>query len=116
MKESDIDKIVQEYDIFVEVVKQVSMSAEEQMQKLKGTVITDEIASDFSEVGISYARDLLMQGWITQEQFNLVQAIEEKLEQMTQKKEIWNSYAVLSSAEWKNCRKIGKDLLRTLES
>ena len=42
MKEYDIDKIMQEYDAFVEIVRQISVSAEEQIQKLKGTVVTDE--------------------------------------------------------------------------
>ena len=104
MKEYDIDKIMQEYDAFVEIVRQISVSAEEQIQKLKGTVVTDEIATDF-----------LVYGWITQEQFSLVQDIEEKLNQMTQKKELWNNDALLSSIEWENCRKKGKDLLGTLE-
>ena len=48
-------------------------------------------------------------------QFSLVQDIEEKLNQMTQKKELWNNDALLSSIEWENCRKKGKDLLGTLE-
>ena len=71
MKEYDIDKIMQEYDAFVEIVRQISVSAEEQIQKLKGTVVTDEIATDFSEIGVPYARNLLVYGWITQEQFKL---------------------------------------------
>lgn len=59
------------------------------MKNHKGTVVTDEIANDFSKIGIPYARDLFLCGWITQEQFELAQGIEEKLEQMTQKKESW---------------------------
>lgn len=59
------------------------------MKSHKGTVVTDEIANDFSKIGIPYARDLFLGGWITQEQFELAQGIEEKLEQMTQKKESW---------------------------
>lgn len=115
MKEYDIDKIMKEYDAFVEIVRQISMSAEEQIQKLKGTVVTDEIATDFSEIGVPYARNLLVYGWISQEQFDLVQDIDEKLNQMTQKKELWNNDALLSSIEWENCRKKGKNLLGTLE-
>ena len=85
------------------------------MKSHKGTVVTDEIAIDFSEIGIPYERDLSLCSWITQEQFSLVQDIEEKLNQMTQKKELWNNDALLSSIEWENCRKKGKDLLGTLE-
>ncbi len=115
MIEGNIDEIMQKYNIFVEVVRQISMSPKEQIDKLKGTVVTDEIANDFSEIGMPYALDLLLCGWITQEQFELAQGIEEKLEQMTQKKELWNNDALLSSIEWENCRKKGKDLLGTLE-
>lgn len=50
------------------------------MKSHKGTVVTDEIANDFSKIGIPYARDLFLCGWITQEQFELAQGIEEKLE------------------------------------
>ena len=35
MKESDIDEIMQWHDNFTEIVRQLSMSAEEQIQKLK---------------------------------------------------------------------------------
>lgn len=59
------------------------------MKNHKGTVVTDEIANDFLEIGIPYARDLFLCGWITKEQFELAQGIEERLEQMTQKKESW---------------------------
>ena len=116
MKENDIDEIMRWYDNFTEIVKQLSMSAEEQIRKLKGTVVTDEIASDFSEIGMLYAQKLLSYGWITQEQFKLAQDIEEKLEQMTQKKELWNDDALLNSAEWNNCRKRGMELMQTLET
>lgn len=115
MKENDIDEIIQWYDNFIEIIRQLSMSAEEQIKKLKGTVVTDEIASDFSEIGMLYAQKLLSCGWITQEQFNIAQGIEKELEKMTQKKELWNDDALISAAEWDKCRKSGKDLLQTLE-
>lgn len=115
MKENDVVEIAQWYDNFVEIVRQLSMSAEEQMQKLKGTVVTDEIASDFSEIGMPYAQRLLYYGWITQEQFDIAQSIEKKLEKMTQKKELWNNDALLNAIEWDSCRKSGKSLLKTLE-
>lgn len=115
MKENDIDEIIQWHDSFTETVKQFSMSAEEQIQKLKGTVVTDEIASDFTEIGMLYAQKLLHNGWITQEQFNIVLSIDEMLEEMTQNKELWNNDALSGAAEWEICRKKGKDLLQTLE-
>lgn len=111
----DIDKIMQLYDGFIHVIRQLSMSAEDQIQKLNGYVVTDEIAADFSEIGMVYARELLNNGWITQEQFNIAQDIDKKLEEMSQKKELWNDVALLSSTEWDACRKCGTELLKTLE-
>lgn len=95
MNEANIDKIMQWYDNFTEIVRQISLSAEEQILKLKGTMVTDEIATDFSEVGMAYTQKLLNCGWITQEQFDFARDIEEKLEQMTQKKELWNDDALI---------------------
>ena len=115
MKENDIEEIIQWYNNFINIVKQLSMSAEEQIQQLKGTVVTDELALDFSEIGIPYAQKLLSYGWITQDQFKLVRDIEEKLGQMTQKKELWNDNALINSTDWDSCRKSGMDLLQTLE-
>lgn len=62
MKERDIDEIMQWYDNFTEIVRQLSMSAEEQIQKLEGTVVTDEIASDFSEIGMMMHCQVLQNG------------------------------------------------------
>ena len=115
MKENEIDEVMLLYDNFVEIVRQLSMSAKEQIMKLEGTVVTDEVASDFSEIGMLYAQKLLSCGWITQEQFGLAQEIEEKLKEMSQKKELWNNDALSNSVEWKDCRKRGKNLLQTLE-
>lgn len=111
----DIDEIMILYDRFTQIIRQLSASAEEQIQKLRGTAVTDEIALDFSEIGMSYARELLEYGWITQEQFDIAQNIDKKLEEMTLKKELWNDAALLSSTEWEACRKCGIDLLQTLE-
>ena len=59
VKENDIDTIMQWYDRFTEIVRQLSMDADEQLQKLNGTVVTDEIALDYSEIGMLYAQKLL---------------------------------------------------------
>ena len=62
--EKDIEEIVQCYDRFVDIVKEISMNAKEQIIKLKGTIIADELASDFSEIGIMYAKELLENEWL----------------------------------------------------
>lgn len=114
MKENEIDEVMLLYDNFVEIVRQLSMSAKEQIMKLEGMGVTDEIASDFSEIGMLYAQKLLSCGWITQEQFDFAQEIEEKLKEMSQKKELWNNDALSNSVEWNDCRKRGMNLLQTL--
>ena len=115
MNEISIDEMVQWYDSFTEIVRQLSLSAEDQIQKLKGTVVSDEIASDFSDVGMPYAEKLFRGGWITEEQFRLAQNIKKKLEDMTKKQELWNNNALSTAKEWADCRKLGMNLLQTLE-
>lgn len=65
----------------------------------------DEIALYFSDTGMPYAQELLEYGWITQEQFDMAQNIDKKLDEMSQKKELWNDAALISSIEWDTCRK-----------
>ena len=115
MNEISIDEMVQWYDSFTEIVRQLSLSADDQIQKLKGTVVSDEIASDFSDVGMPYAEKLFRGGWITEEQFRLAQNIKKKLEDMTKKQELWNNNALSTAKEWADCRKLGMKLLQTLE-
>ena len=44
----DIEKIMQIYDRFVEILKEFSMPPQEQIKVLHGTVVADELATDFS--------------------------------------------------------------------
>ena len=62
--EKDTEEIMQCYDRFIDIVKQISMDAKEQIAKLKGTVVADELASDFSEIGMMYAKELLQRNAI----------------------------------------------------
>ena len=116
MNEIGIDEIVQLYDSFTEIVRQLSLSPEDQIQKLKGTVVPDEIASDFSVIGMPYAEKLFRGGWITVEQFRFAKNIEKKLEDMTKKQELWNNNALSTAKEWADCRKLAMKLLQTLET
>lgn len=111
----DLEEIKLWYDRFLETVKQVAMSATEQIEKLHGTVVADEITSDFSDIGLLYAKKLLNCEWITPEQFSLVEDIDSKFEKMSQKKELWTDEALYISNEWEECRKMGKMLLEQLE-
>ena len=71
---------------FVDIVKQISMNANEQIVKLKGTIAADELANDFSEIGMMYAKELLENEWITQEQYTIAKTIDEMLVNMSKKK------------------------------
>lgn len=113
--EKDIEEIMQYYDRFIDLVKQMSMNAKEQIAKLKGTVVTDEIASDFSEIGMMYAKELLENEWITQEQYIIAKSIDEMLVKMSKRNELWTEDALLNAEEWEECRKKGSLLLEMLE-
>jgi len=111
---NDIYEIAQWYDRFIENVIQISMEAEQQIKKLHGTEVADEIALDFCEIGLFYAEKLLDYNWITQKQFLMVKELEEMLDIMSKNKNLWNNKALLESKEWYKCRKLGKLLLNTL--
>lgn len=113
--EKNIEEIVQCYDRFVDIIKQISMNAREQIVKLNGTIIADELASDFSEIGMMYAKELLENEWLTQEQYTIAKSIDEMLGAMSERKELWSEEALFSAEEWEECRKRGKLLLETLE-
>lgn len=113
--EKDIEEIMQCYDRFIDIVKQMSMTATEQIAKLKGTVVTDELANDFSEIGMMYAKELLENEWISQEQYIIAKSIDELLISMSKKNELWTEDALLNAEEWEECRKKGGLLLETLE-
>ena len=113
--EKEIEEIMQCYDRFIDIVKQMSMTATEQIAKLKGTVVADELASDFSEIGMMYAKELLESEWISQEQYIIAKSIDEMLIGMSKKNELWTEDALLNAEEWEECRKKGGLLLETLE-
>lgn len=113
--EKDIEEIMQYYDRFIEIVEQISLSAKDQISKLKGTAVADEIAIDFSEIGMAYAKELLKYKWITEEEFLIAKEIDENINSMSQKKELWNEEALLNAKEWERCRKKGKELLEILK-
>lgn len=113
--EKDIEEIMQYFDRFIDIVKQMSMNAKEQFAKLKGTAVTDELANDFSEIGMMYAKELLENEWITQEQYMIAKSIDEMLENMSKRSELWTEDALFNAEEWEECRKKGKLLLEMLE-
>lgn len=113
--EEDIEEVIRYYDQFIEILKQMSMSAGEQIAKLKGTVVADEIALDFSEIGMMYAKELLENGWLTQEQYIIAKSIDGMLNIMSERNGLWTEDALLNAEEWDQCRKKARSLLEMLE-
>lgn len=112
--EKDIEDIMQFYDSFVYIVEQISLDAEKQISKLMGTVVADELVSDFSEIGMVYAKELLDNEWITKEQYTIAKSIDEMLAGMSKRNELWTEDALINAEEWENCRKKGRKLLQML--
>ncbi|MBQ8117135.1 MAG: hypothetical protein IJ147_03660 [Lachnospiraceae bacterium] len=112
----DIEKIMQIYDRFVEILKEFSMPPQEQIKVLHGTVVADELATDFSEIALPYAKILVENQWINKDHFLIVKEINQKLDEMSECSELWDKEAVMYSKEWEECRKKGELLLRAMNA
>ena len=108
----DTDDIVQIYDRFIEILEEFSLSPYEQIKKLHGTVVADELATDFSEIGMVYAKLLRDNQWLTEEQYKLMKNIDNNLSEMSKKKSLWSEKALINSNEWAYCRKECVKLLK----
>ena len=104
MLEKDIEEVMQYYERFIDILKQMSMDANKQITILQGTVVADELASGFSDIGMLYATKLLESGWITKEQYIMAESIDRMLDEMSSKKELWTEEALFYAGEWKICR------------
>lgn len=110
----DIEELVQIYNRLIENIEQLNLTAEEQIEKLKGFAVADEITSDFSDIGLPYAKILVENGWITEEQYKKMKAIDLCFEKMSDNKDLWTNEALRKSAEWEECRNLAKRLLKDL--
>ncbi|WP_139844040.1 hypothetical protein A5821_000284 [Enterococcus sp. 7F3_DIV0205] len=110
----DIEELALIYDRLIENIKQFSMDPENQISKLDGFVVTDEIASDFSDIAMPYGKILLENEWLTEKQYKRMEDIDKKLEEMTRNKSLWTDEALKSSKEWAESRNLGNDLLKEL--
>ncbi|KAG3699726.1 hypothetical protein G9N15_13795 [Listeria monocytogenes] len=50
MTEKDLEGLMLMHKRIIENLEEFSMPAKQQMEKLKGFVLTDELASDFSDI------------------------------------------------------------------
>ena len=56
-------------EMVIENLKKFQMSPENQIKQLKGFSVADELASDFSDITLNYAKKLFENAWITTKQY-----------------------------------------------
>lgn len=71
MTEKNVEELMLMHKRIIENLEEFSMPAKQQMEKLKDFVVTDELASDFSDIALQYAKILFDNGWLTKEQLDM---------------------------------------------
>ena len=114
----ETDRMAQMYDTIIEGLRQLSMPAEKQLQKLRGTFVTDELADDFCTIAMPCACELLQSGWISKEQYKALSQIDARLRKMSEYKDksIWDEKALYEAVEWAECRKWALDILEEMQA
>ncbi|WP_245249881.1 hypothetical protein [Vagococcus allomyrinae] len=90
------------------------MPADVQIEKWQGFAVADEIASDFSDIALKYAKELLENEWLTLTQYRLFLEIDKRLAGMSKQKDLWSVEALRSADDWEECRAKGRELLKAL--
>ncbi|EAC9069170.1 hypothetical protein LD290_000339 [Listeria monocytogenes] len=115
MTEKNVEELMLMHKRIIENLEEFSMPAKQQMEKLKDFVVTDELASDFSDIALQYAKILFDNGWLTKEQLDMFLVVDKKLEGMSNNEDLWSDEALETSIEWAECREQGKEILKTFE-
>ncbi|MDA9472900.1 hypothetical protein [Enterococcus sp. 5H] len=110
----DVDTLTMMHSRVIENLKNSILTPAEQVERLRGFQVTDEIASDFSDITVKYAKELSDSGWITPEQYEQFLEIDRDLEEMNKNKSLWNDEALKSAKEWEQFRKATSELLKSL--
>ncbi|EAF4914410.1 hypothetical protein C1T33_01345 [Listeria monocytogenes] len=113
MTEKDLEGLMLMHKRIIGNLEEFSMPAKQQMEKLKDFVVTDELASDFSDIALQYAKILFDNGWLTKEQLDMFLVVDKKLEGMSNNEDLWSDEALETSIEWAECRERGKEILKT---
>ncbi|EGP2701556.1 hypothetical protein IYQ02_000914 [Listeria monocytogenes] len=113
MTEKNLEKLMLMHKRIIENLEEFSMPAKQQMEKLKDFVVTDELASDFSDIALQYAKILFDNGWLTKEQLDMFLVVDKKLEGMSNNEDLWSDEALETSIEWAECKERGKEILKT---
>ncbi|EOL43045.1 hypothetical protein [Enterococcus phoeniculicola] len=111
---NNVDDLIAIHDLLIKNLQIFSSSFKIQKEKYKHAVLSDELASDFSDIDIERMKILFENGWITEEQLNLGEKINAFLEEMNKDKSLWTDEAVKKSLEWEKCREMGLELLESL--
>ncbi|ECB9706057.1 hypothetical protein FL866_13740 [Listeria monocytogenes] len=115
MTEKNVEELMLMHKRIIENLEEFSMPAKQQMEKLKDFVVTDELASDFSDIALQYAKILFDNGWLTKEQLDMFLVVDKKLEGMSNNEDLWSDEALETCIEWAECREQGKEILKTFE-
>ncbi|EIN5667106.1 hypothetical protein LPC17_002725 [Listeria monocytogenes] len=115
MTEKDVEELMLMHKRIIENLEEFSMPAKQQMEKLKDFVVTDELASDFSDIALQYEKILFDHSWLTKEQLDMFLVVDKKLEGMSNNEDLWSDEALETSIEWAECREQGKEILKTFE-
>lgn len=110
----DVDMLLLLFSRVIENLYEFTAPADKQIERLKGTVVADEIASDFSDIFLKYVNILFENEWITEEQYQDFLEIDKKLDEMSDNKNLWDEDALKNAEEWKECRAMGIRLLKSL--
>lgn len=110
----DVDMLLLLFTRVIENLYEFTAPADKQIERLKGTVVADEIASDFSDISLKYVNILFENEWITEEQYQDFLEIDKKLDEMSDNKNLWDEDSLENAEEWKECRKMGLKLLESL--
>jgi len=111
---NNVDDLVAIHDLLIKNLQLFSSSFKIQKEKYKHAVLSDELASDFSDVDLERMKILFENGWITEEQLKLGERIDSFLDEMNKDKSLWTDEAVKKSLEWEQCREMGLELLASL--
>ena len=109
-----VDMLLLLFSRVIENLYEFTAPADKQIERLKGTVVADEIASDFSDISLKYVNILFEDEWITEEQYQDFLEIDKKLDEMSDNKNLWDEGALKNAEEWKECRTMGIRLLKSL--
>lgn len=109
-----IEELFKYQDMFLSCVKRLSLSADEQIAQLEPAYVADELALDYCESAVPCANVLYDNDWLTDEDLQRIEEIEELFFIMSDNKSLWNNEALASSKEWDKCRALSIELLNTI--